>query len=119
MPQRVLLAAMLAWVGFGANGISSALYGPEKSYVALGAHAALVPLLALATPITVFVIGTAYNEVMEISPTGGGSYKIASNLLGPRFGLASGSAQVVDCLLTIAVSLTSGTSLGRRYGGAG
>jgi hypothetical protein len=62
-------AAMLAWVGFGANGISSALYGSEKSYVALGAHAELVPLLALATTITVFVIATAYSQVM-ISPSG-------------------------------------------------
>lgn len=109
MPQRVLLAAMLAWVGFGANGMSSALYGPEKSYIALGAHAELAPLLALATTLTVFVIAMAYSQVMEIFPTGGGSYKIASNLLGPKFGLASGSAQVVDYVLTIAVSLTSGT----------
>jgi hypothetical protein len=40
---------MLAWVRFGANGISVALYGPEESYVALGAHAELAPLRALAT----------------------------------------------------------------------
>src|ERR1039457_7539759 len=45
----------------------------------------------------------------KIFPSGGGSYKIASNLLGPKFGLVSGSAQVVDYVLTIAVSLASGT----------
>jgi amino acid transporter len=109
MPQRVLLAAMLAWVGFGANGLSSALYGPEKAYVALGTHAEFAPLLALATIVTVFIIALAYSQVMEIFPSGGGSYKIASNLLGPKFGLVSGSAQVVDYVLTIAVSLASGT----------
>src|ERR1035438_278108 len=81
MPQRVLLAAMLAWVGFGANGLSSALYGPEKAYVALGTHAEFAPLLALATIVTVFIIALAYSQVMEIFPSGGGSYKIASNLL--------------------------------------
>src|ERR1035441_7912355 len=107
--QRVLLAAMLAWVGFGANGLSSALYGPEKAYVALGTHTELAPLLAIATTVTVFVIALAYSQVMEIFPSGGGSYKIASSLLGPKFGLVSGSAQVVEYVLTIAVSLASGT----------
>src|ERR1039458_3984404 len=107
--QRILLAAMLAWVGFGANGLSSALYGPEKAYVALGTHTELGPLLALATTATVFVIALAYSQVMEIFPSGGGSYKIASRLLAPKFGLVSGSAQVVEYVLTIAVSLASGT----------
>jgi amino acid transporter len=107
--QRVLLAAMLAWVGFGANGLSAACYGPEKAYVALGLHTELGPFLALATTATVFVIALAYSQVMEIFPSGGGSYKIASQLLGPKFGLVSGSAQVVDYVLTIAVSLAGGT----------
>jgi len=100
---------MLAWIGFGANGLSSALYGPERAYIALGGHSELGPLLALATTVTVFVIALAYSQVMEIFPLGGGSYKIASNFLGPKFGLVSGSAQVVDYVLSIAVSLASGT----------
>ncbi len=107
--RRVLLAAMLGWVGLGANGLSSACYGPEKAYVALGVHTELGPFLALATTATVFVIAVAYSQVMEIFPSGGGSYRIASQLLGPKFGLVSGSAQVVDYVLTIAVSLASGT----------
>ena len=72
------------------------------------AHTELGPFLALATALTVFVIALAYSQVLEIFPSGGGSYKIASQLLGPRFGLVSGSAQVVDYVLTIAVSLASG-----------
>ena len=100
---------MLGWVGLGANGLSSACYGPEKAYVALGVHTELGPFLALATTATVFIIAVAYSQVMEIFPSGGGSYKIASQLLGPKFGLVSGSAQVVDYVLTIAVSLASGT----------
>lgn len=105
----MLLASALAWIGLGANGLSAACYGPEKSYVALGAHGELGPFLALATAITVFIIALAYSQILQIFPTGGGSYKIASQLLGPRFGLVSGSAQVVDYVLTIAVSLASGT----------
>jgi amino acid transporter len=106
--RRVLLASVLAWIGFGANGLSAACYGPEKAYAALGTHTELGPFLALATALTVFVIALAYSQVLEIFPSGGGSYKIASQLLGPRFGLVSGSAQVVDYVLTIAVSLASG-----------
>jgi hypothetical protein len=45
---------------------------------------------------------------LAIFPSGGGSYKIASTLLGPKFGLVSGAAQVVDYVLAIAVSLASG-----------
>ena len=100
---------MLACVGFGANGLSSACYGPERSFVALGTHTELGLFLAIATTATVFVIALAYSQVLEIFPSGGGSYKIASQLLGPKYGLVSGSAQLVDYVLTIAVSLASGT----------
>lgn len=109
LSRRVLLATMLAWVGFGANGLSSACYGPEKSFVALGTHTELGLFLAIATAATVFLIALAYSQVLEIFPSGGGSYKIASQLLGPKYGLVSGSAQLVDYVLTIAVSLASGT----------
>ncbi len=109
LSRRVLLATTLAWIGFGANGLSSACYGPEKSFVALGTHTELGLFLAIATAATVFVIALAYSQVLEIFPSGGGSYKIASQLLGPKYGLVSGSAQLVDYVLTIAVSLASGT----------
>ncbi len=99
---------MLAWIAFGASGLSSALYGPERSYVALGSHTEFAPLLALATSASVIVISLACSQILQIFPTGGGSYKIASQQLGPRFGLVSGCAQVVDYVLTIAVSLASG-----------
>ena len=84
--QRILLAAMLAWVGFGANGLSSALYGPEKAYVALGTHTELGPLLALATTVTVFVIALAYSQVMEIFPSGGAVTKSRQACSGPNLG---------------------------------
>ena len=109
LSRRVLLATMLASIGFGANGLSSACYGPEKSFVALGTHTELGLFLAIATAVTVFIIALAYSQVLEIFPTGGGSYKIASQLLGPKYGLVSGSAQLVDYVLTIAVSIASGT----------
>ena len=106
--QHVALAALLAWVGLGADGLSSACYGPAEAFLALGTHRALGLYLAALTAITVFVIALAYNQVIELFPNGGGGYKVASSLLGPGAGLISGSALIVDYILTIAISVASG-----------
>jgi amino acid transporter len=107
--RRLRLAALLAWAGLGANGLSAACYGPEKAFVALGTHVQLGPLLAVATALTVGIIALAYSQVIELFPTGGGNYKVVSQLFGPRWALVSGAALLVDYVLTIAVSLVSGT----------
>lgn len=60
------------------------------------------------TAITVFVIAVAYNQVIELFPSGGGGYKVATRLLGEHAGLISGCALVVDYVLTIAISVASG-----------
>ena len=57
---------------------------------------------------TVFVIAVSYNQVIELFPTGGGGYKVATRLLGKHAGLISGSALVVDYVLTIAISIAAG-----------
>jgi len=106
--KHVLLVAFLAWVGLGADGLSSACYGPEEAFLALGTHTPLSLYLAAMTAITVFVIAVAYNQVIELFPNGGGGYKVASSLLGAHAGLVSGSALIVDYVLTISISVASG-----------
>ena len=106
--HSLTLAAFLAWVGLGADGLSSSAYGPEEAFKALGAHAHFGLYLALATAATVFVIAFAYNQVIELFPTGGGGYRIATVLLGPHAGLVSGAALVVDYVLTVAISIAGG-----------
>jgi amino acid transporter len=106
--QHIALAAFLAWVGLGADGLSSSAYGPEEAFRALGAHTHLGLYLALATAATVFIISLAYNQVIELFPTGGGGYRVATSLIGPRAGLVSGAALIVDYVLTIAISVASG-----------
>ncbi|HEU0186739.1 MAG TPA: APC family permease [Gallionellaceae bacterium] len=103
----IVLIAFLAWVGLGADGLSSSCYGPEEAFLALGAHTHLGLYLALATALTVFIIALAYNQVIELFPSGGGGYKVATRLLGPRAGLLSGAALIVDYVLTIAISVAS------------
>jgi len=106
--HSLTLAAFLAWVGLGADGLSSSAYGPEEAFKALGVHSQLGLYLALATAVTVFVIAFAYNQVIELFPTGGGGYRVATVLLGRHAGLVSGAALVVDYVLTVAISIAGG-----------
>jgi amino acid transporter len=106
--HHISLVAFLAWVGLGADGLSSSAYGPEEAFRALGAHWYLAIGLALATAVTVLVISVAYTQIIRRFPFGGGGYVVATELLGPRAGVASGSALLVDYVLTISVSIASG-----------
>ncbi|HYF98445.1 MAG TPA: amino acid permease, partial [Coxiellaceae bacterium] len=106
--SRIALAAFMAWIGMGADGLSSSAYGPEQAYIALGPHGGLALYLAIATFVTVFIIAFAYNQVIELFPNGGGGYRVAQKLIGPKTSLISGSALIIDYVLTIAVSISSG-----------
>ena len=105
------LVAMLAWVGLGADGLSSSAYGPDEAFRQLvkgGDHTSLAVGLALGTALTVFIISYAYSRIIEHFPSGGGGYVVATKLLGDRFGVVSGSALLVDYVLTITTSIASG-----------
>lgn len=105
--KHISLVAFLAWVGLGADGISSACYGPEEGFLALGIHSQLAIYLAIATAITIFIISYAYTQVIELFPNGGGGYRVATRLLGSHAGLVSGAALIVDYVLTISISIAS------------
>ncbi len=106
--HKISLIAFFAWVGLGADGLSSSAYGPDEAIRAVGAHHYLALALAIATALTVFIISYAYSRIVEHFPFGGGGYVVASKLLGPKFGVVSGSALLVDYVLTISVSIASG-----------
>ncbi len=106
--HSISLIALLAWVGLGADGLSSSAYGPDEAFRALGEHTYLALGLALATAVTVLVISLAYSQIIRQFPFGGGGYVVATELLGPRWGVISGSALLVDYVLTISVSIASG-----------
>lgn len=107
--HQLSLAAFLAWVGLGADGLSSSAYGPEEAFKALGwGHQHLALYLALATAVTVIVIVASYNQIIELFPYGGGGYTVTSKLLGARAGLVCGAALVVDYILTVSISIAAG-----------
>jgi amino acid transporter len=106
--HHVSLVAFLAWVGLGADGLSSSSYGPEEAFKALGGHTELAVFLALGTALTVLIIAAAYSRIIEHFPFGGGGYVVATRLLGPGAGVVSGSALMVDYVLTITTSVAAG-----------
>jgi amino acid transporter len=106
--HSIALIAVLAWVGLGADGLSSSSYGPDEAFRALGSHTYLAVALAIATAVTVLVISVAYSQIIKRFPFGGGGYVVATQLLGPSVGVVSGSALLVDYVLTISVSIASG-----------
>jgi len=106
--HKISLIAVLAWVGLGADGLSSSCYGPEETFKALGTHTALGVFVALACVATIVVICASYRQIIELFPSGGGGYLVASKLLSPAAGVVSGSALLVDYVLTITISVASG-----------
>ena len=105
--HKLSLIAFLAWVGLGADGLSSSAYGPDEAFRAISAHPHMAVFLALATAVTVTIISLAYSRMIEHFPAGGGGYVVATKLLGPYFGVVSGCALLVDYALTITTSIAS------------
>lgn len=105
--QHISLIAFLAWVGLGADGLSSSSYGPEEAFKTLGEHTYLAVGLAVLTAFTVFIISAAYTRIIERFPNGGGGYVVATTLLGPKTGVVAGGALLVDYVLTITISIAA------------
>ena len=106
--RHLALIAFFAWVGLGSDGLSSSCYGPEEIFRQLGTHHHLALYLVAGIIVTVFLISASYSQIIEQFPSGGGGYLVATKLLGPIPGVISGSALVVDYILTVAISVAAG-----------
>jgi amino acid transporter len=106
--RHLSLIAFFAWVGLGADPLSSSCYGPAEAFLTLGEHRFLGIFVGLGTVVTIFVISASYSHIVELFPTGGGGYFVATKLLSPWVGMISGCALLIDYVLTISVSIASG-----------
>ena len=105
--HKLALFPLLAWIGLGADGVSSSSYGPPEAFVALGDHTYLAIFLAVGTALTVFIISYAYSRIIEHFPGGGGGYIVATHTISDKAGVLSGSALLIDYMLTITVSIAA------------
>jgi amino acid transporter len=106
--HKLSLIAFFAWVGLGADGISSSCYGPEEAFRNLQGHPSLAIFVALGTVFTIFIISSSYNQIIRLFPYGGGGYLVGTKLLSPTIGMISGCALIIDYVLTISISVSSG-----------
>ncbi|MDP4271954.1 MAG: amino acid permease, partial [Bacteroidota bacterium] len=107
--SRISLIVFLAWVGLGSDALTSSCYGPEEIYKTLGAHINLSIIVGLLTTATIFIISTSYSQIINLFPHGGGGYLVASRLISPKMGMVSGCALLIDYVLTISISISSGS----------
>jgi hypothetical protein len=72
--HKISLIPILAWIGLGADGLSSS-YGPEEAFKALGPHTYLAVFITIA-------IAFAYSRIIERFPHGGGGYMVSPHTIG-------------------------------------
>jgi amino acid transporter len=106
--HNLTLIAFFAWIGLGSDGISSSCYGPEEAFRNLQGHTSLAIFVAIGSVLTILIISSSYNQIIKLFPHGGGGYLVGSKLLSPTTGMISGSALIIDYVLTITISVSSG-----------
>jgi len=106
--SHISLIVFFAWVGLGSDALSSSCYGPEEIYKNLSVHTNLSLIVGLLTAVTIFIISSSYSQIIRLFPHGGGGYLVASRLISPKVGMISGSALLIDYVLTISISISSG-----------
>ncbi|UQA92616.1 APC family permease [Streptomyces halobius] len=106
LPKRIALPV------FASDPLSSVAYAPGEVLLVLsvaGASAyAFSPWIAVAVVVLMFTVVASYRQNVHAYPSGGGDYEVATTNLGPRAGLTVASALLVDYVLTVAVSISSG-----------
>ena len=110
---ETLLPKRLALPVFASDALSSVAYAPDEIFLTLGLAGGALALthsweIALSVVVVMAVVIASYRQNVRAYPSGGGDYEVASVNLGPKAGLGVGSALLVDYVLTVAVSISSG-----------
>ncbi|GIE38608.1 amino acid transporter [Actinoplanes lobatus] len=112
--QHTLLPKRIALPVFASDALSSVAYAPDEILLTLsiaGAAAyAFSPWVTLAVAVVMVTVVASYRQNVHAYPSGGGDYEVATVNLGPKAGLGVASALLVDYILTVAVSISSGVS---------
>jgi len=109
--HKLSLVAFFAWIGLGADGISSSCYGSWRSIPKLAeGHPMLAIFVALGTVFTIFIISSSYRQIIKTFSARWWRISWSEvNFLSPTVGMISGCALIIDYVLTITISVSSGT----------
>ncbi len=119
--SHTLLPKRIALPIFASDALSSVAYAPDEILLTLSVGGAAFYAyswkIALAVVAVMLVVVASYRQNVHAYPSGGGDYEVATVNLGPKFGLVVASALMVDYVLTVAVSVSSGVqNLGSAWG---
>jgi amino acid transporter len=105
LPKRIALPV------FASDALSSNAYATQEILIvlALGGFSlySFGPWVAAAVVLLYFVVVASYRQNVHAYPGGGGDYTVVSENLGPRWGVFTASALLVDYTLTVAVSISA------------
>ncbi|MBD0838200.1 MULTISPECIES: APC family permease [unclassified Streptomyces] len=106
LPKRIALPV------FASDPLSSVAYAPGEVLLVLSIAGVSAyhfsPWIAVAVVVLMFTVVASYRQNVRAYPSGGGDYEVANTNLGPKAGLTVASALLVDYVLTVAVSISSG-----------
>ncbi len=106
LPKRIALPV------FASDALSSVAYAPDEIFIMLSVAGASAFVwswkIAIAVSIVMLTVVASYRQNVHAYPSGGGDYEVATVNLGPTAGVTVASALLVDYVLTVAVSISSG-----------
>lgn len=110
---ETLLPKRLALPIFASDALSSVAYAPDEIFLTLGLAGGFLALthswqIGLCVVGVMLVVVASYRQNVHAYPSGGGDYEVANTNLGPKAGLTVAAALLVDYVLTVAVSISSG-----------
>ncbi len=108
------MSRLLALPVLSPDALSSVAYGPEAmmAVLVLAGSAELKLSLPIGAVLVVLMlaVGLGYRQVIRAYPHGGGSYIVAKDSLGPKWGLLAAAGLILDYILTVAVSVAAGVA---------
>src|SRR6185437_3706060 len=111
---ETLLPKKIALPVFASDALSSVAYATEEILLVLTLGGLtfihFTPYIAAMVGILMLVVVASYRQNVHAYPSGGGDYEVATTNLGGNFGVLVASALMVDYVLTVAVSVSSGVS---------
>ena len=109
---ETLLPKKIALPVFASDALSSVAYAPDEIFLTLSiaglAAYSFSWKVGLCVVVVMLTVVASYRQNVHAYPSGGGDYEVATTNLGPKFGLTVAAALLVDYVLTVAVSVSSG-----------
>src|SRR5678816_3459181 len=106
LPKRIALPV------FASDALSSVAYAPDEVFIMLSLAGASTYIwswkIGIAVAVVMLTVVASYRQNVHAYPSGGGDYEVATVNLGGKYGLVVASALMVDYVLTVAVSVSSG-----------